>query len=152
MFCLPFLKNLIQVEPASVVYQEVLHLNHRLVPYHIWDSLEVSAVLPDGWDKGVGCQLWPRINEAMTEEQALPWTARSCSSVVHRLLIFWTTFNMKTRISDSSDRLQQQTNNSNAWVSHPGAQLHLWRGALNELCPQMNSALKGAQALNKHDP
>lgn len=35
VFCLPLLQNLIQVEPASVVDQEVLHLNHRLVADHV---------------------------------------------------------------------------------------------------------------------
>lgn len=48
MLCLPLLKNLIQVEPASVVDQEVLHLYHRLVTNHIGDGLKVAPVLPDG--------------------------------------------------------------------------------------------------------
>ncbi len=48
VFGFPLLKNLVQVKSPSVVHQEVFHLNHRLVTNHIWDRLEVPAILPDG--------------------------------------------------------------------------------------------------------
>lgn len=45
---LPLQQDLIQVKPASVVHQEVLHLHHRLVTNHIGDRLEVPPILSDG--------------------------------------------------------------------------------------------------------
>lgn len=43
---LPLLQHFVQIEAATVVYEEVLHLHHRLVADDIGNGLEIPSVFP----------------------------------------------------------------------------------------------------------